>query len=220
MAVTGTETAREIITDALLDIEAATLGQTPEAEEMALGVRHLNRLMKSWQANEGIDFFKTSATLTLTTSASYTLSPVRPFRILSARLKRDGIEVPMEELTRDEYDLLPDKDSTGLPTQFYYDRQRESALFYVWPLLSTAAGETVEYTYEREFEDLTDADDTLDCPAEWYDAVVKNLAARLRFTFGKGDRVQAIVMEADDALRTAVASSLEGSVFMIGGENA
>ena len=41
MATTGTETVRDIVTDALLSIGAATLGQSVAAEEMAVGIRHL-----------------------------------------------------------------------------------------------------------------------------------------------------------------------------------
>lgn len=150
MAVTGTQTVRDIVTDALLDIEVGAIGQAANATLSAHAVRVLNRIMKAWQLDDAApSFLKSSQTLTLTTAASYSLLPERPIRILSARLKRAGIEIPMIRLTRDEYDSLPVKATTGIPTQYYYDRQKEDALFYVWPVLSVAAGETVEITYER-----------------------------------------------------------------------
>ena len=219
MAVTSTETVRDLVTDALLDIEAGTLGQPPSAEEMAHGVRHLGRMLKAWQGKY-MQFLNTGGSLTMTTAASYTLSPVRPLKILSARLKVNGIETPMIEMSRNEYDELPDKTSTGRPTQFYYDRQKEAALFYVWPVLSTAAGETVEYTYAREFEDISGASDIIDIPAEWYDAVVKNLAVRLSHTYGSAERRQMIRIEAKDALDEALAGDLDGSAFFIGADYA
>lgn len=212
MTTTFTHTIREIVTDALLDIEAARLGTSPAAAEMDLGIRHLNRIMKTWQGN-GSQFLRTNGTLTLTTSESYTLAPPRPIRISTARLKRDGIETPMFRMTRDEYDDLPQKLTTGLPTQYYYDRQKEAALFFVWPVLAAAAGETIEFSFEREFEDVTDPDDTIDCPVEWYDAVVLNLAARLSHTMGSADRKALIKMEAKEALDTALGSDTEESVY-------
>lgn len=217
MAVTGTETIREIVTDALLDIGVGVIGGAPESEDMAIGIRHLNRLMKSWQGLGYMQFLHARQTITLTTAASYTMSPVRPLKILTANLKRGGIETPMFEMMRSEYDELPQKTSTGLPTQFYYDKQKEAALFYVWPVLSTAAGETIEITYEREFEDIADENDTIDIPAEFYDAVVKNLAARLALPYEiKEPTASMLKMDSRDALDTALASDAEGSVYWMG----
>jgi hypothetical protein len=212
MTTTFTHTIRDIVTDALLDIEAGRLGTPPAAAEMDLGIRHLNRIMKTWQGN-GSQFLRTNGSLTLTTSSSYTLTPPRPIRIITARLKRNGIETPMFRMTRDDYDDLPQKLSTGLPTQYYYDRQKETGTFFVWPVLTAASGETVEFSYEREFEDVTDPDDTIDCPVEWYDAVVLNVAARLSHTFGSADRKALIKNEAIEALNTALGSDTEESVY-------
>lgn len=215
MTTDKTSTVREIVTDALLDIEAARLGTPPDASEMDLGIRHLNRIMKTWQGN-GSQFLRTRGTLTLTDSEVYTLSPVeRPIRIIDARLKQNGIETPMFRMNRAEYDDLPQKLSTGLPTQFYYDRQKESALFYVWPVLATAAvnGQTIEYSYEREFEDVTDPDEVIDTPVEWYDALVSALSARLCRPFSKLDRLATMQALADEALATALGSDTEESVY-------
>ena len=180
MAVTATSTVQDICTDALLDIHVVALDGTAEAHEMQIAVRYLNRMLKSWQGE--IEFLEASQTLTLTTAASYTLSPVRPAKIINARLKSNGTETPMISMSRTEYDELPVKASTGIPTQFFYDKQSEAALFYVWPVLASASGETVEITYEREFEDLQ-VGDTIDLPAEWYEAVVLSLADRLQLPF-------------------------------------
>ena len=172
MAVTGTQTVRDIITDALLDLEVGSIGDEADATLAAHAVRVLNRVMKAWQLDDAApSFLKASQSLPLTTAASYTLSPERPIRILSARFKRSGTEIPMIRLTRDDYDNLPVKTTTGTPTQFYYDRQKEDALFYVWPVLATAAGETVEITYEREFKDV-EINDNIDLPGEWWDVAV------------------------------------------------
>ena len=214
MATTGTETVRDLVTDALLDVGAATLGQAPAADEMELGVRHLSRLMKQWQTEGYPLFVKTTQSVTpVADTLSYTMSPVRPIRVLNANFKdTSGIETPMFEMSRDEYDALPDKDSNGVPTNFHYDRQRESALLYIWPVPSSVTTETIEVTYEREIEDLT-TDDTIDCPGEWYNAMVLGLAYRLCYPFQKFDQMAILRADSEDALNTAFASDTEDSVF-------
>lgn len=213
MAVTGTLTVRDIVTDALLDIEAVTMGQAVPARQSDHAVRALNRLMKSWQLMDGApSFLKASYSLTLTTAQSYSLVPERPLRILSARFKRNGIELPMTRMARDEWDMLPQKAVTGTPTQFYYDRQKEDALFYIWPQLATAAGETIQITYEREFEDV-DINSTVDLPGEWWDAAVKGLAASVAGAYG----AEGMKQEAAYYLNLALAAGMDGETVTFGG---
>lgn len=210
MATTGTQTVRDIVTDALLDLEVVSIGEALPADLAAHAVRVLNRVMKSWQLRDDAPaFLKASQTLALTTAASYTLNPARPIRILSARFKRNGQEIPMIPLSRDEYDELPIKTTTGTPTQFYYDRQKEAALFYVWPVLATANGETVQITYEREFEDV-EINDTIDLPGEWWDVAVLQLASRLAHAYGSEAAKQTVMMRAEQALNIALGAAAAG----------
>lgn len=213
MTVTATETVVDLVTDALLDLEAGTLGQSPDADQMAHGVRHLNRLMKRLQMLGFFQSLKTTTSLNALVINNYALSPARMFRIMNIQYKNtSGIEIPMIELTQEEYAEFPDKSTSGIPTQFYYDRQRESARLYVWPMPASYTSETYEITYEREFEDIADENDTVDFPVEGYDALVLGLAARLRHTYGKGQRKVDVAIEAKNALDEFLASDTEGVV--------
>lgn len=212
MAVTGTQTCTEIATDALrysgvvaVDLEAAD-------EEIAIALRELDRMLKSWQAMGHNLWTLTSQTVTLTTAASYTLSPVRPFSIHNINFRQNGRDLPMHEMMREEYDSLPVKTASGIPTNFYYDRQREDARLYVWPVLSVAAGETLEITFYREIEDVV-SDSVIDCPAEWYDAVVKGLGFRLTLLFSPDTPKMYLKPLADEALALAMAGDRESSVY-------
>src|SRR6056297_1406907 len=214
MAVTNTRTVREICTRALRLAGVTPVGESAEAEDMDEAVETLNDMLKGWQGRAWGVWTVASQSLTLTTAASYTLDPVRPLAVLNANLKRDGIETPMTRMTRDEYDEIPDKDSTGLPTTYYYDRQRESALFYVWPVLSTADGETVEITYTREQEDIASPNDVVDVPGEVWEPVVYMLASRLMDVYGVSDKP--LVAQRAEALRIeAEAFDREGSVYFM-----
>jgi hypothetical protein len=212
MATTGTQTVRDVVKAALRKARVTGFGEAPDADDAEVAMDELNFMLKGWQNRRYNLWTKTAGSLALTTAAVYTLDPVRPLRILSARFKRNGIEVPMQRMTRDEYDELPNKATTGQPTQFYYDRQREAARFYVWPVLATAAGETIEYTYDRELEDVTSLDDTLDMPGEWWDAVVYGLAVRMLETLNM-PAPQTLILRAEYLLETALADDREGSVF-------
>lgn len=211
MAVTGTITTQDLITDALRKIGVVAEDEPMTADQAANGLRAWNRLLKSWQ-NRGYNLWAvTLQTVTLTTAASYTMAPVRPVRILGARFVRNGIETPMLAMTRQEYDDLPVKASTGLPTRYYYDKQREAALLYVWPVLASASGETIRVTYEREAEDQTSLSAVPDIPAEWWEAAVYGLAARLADDYGKN--VPNVIARAEEELRLALADDHEGSVY-------
>jgi len=216
MAVTGTKTVRAICTSALRKAQVVGMDETPSGSDMAEAVELLNMMLKAWQMSGFNIWTYTSASLALTTAASYTLDPVRPMQIITARLKRGGIELPMQDMTRQEYDNLPQKASTGLPTQFYYDRQREAAKLYVWPVLATAGGETIEYTYEREFEDVTDPDSELDVPSEWWEATLYGLGARIAESYMMMTPLSILATRAQSTLEAALQFDREGSVFFAG----
>lgn len=216
MAVTGTKTVRAMCTNALRKAQVVGMSDTPSGEDMAEAVDLLNMMLKAWQMSQYNIWTYTSGSLTLTTALSYTLDPVRPMQIITARLKQGGIELPMQSMTRQEYDNLPQKTSTGLPTQFYYDRQREAAKLYVWPVLATAAGETIEYTYEREFEDVTDPDDVLDVPGEWWEACLYGLSARVAESYMMLAPLSMLAPRAQSTLVAALQFDREGSVYFAG----
>lgn len=182
MATTQTKTIRETIKAAARVGGLIDVREDFGPEEYAVGITVLNDMLKAWQNVPYKLWTKTSGTLATgdlaINTASFTMDPVRPMELLNVRLKRssDGIETPMHEMTREEYDNLPDKLSAGCPTGYYYDRQREAAKIFIWPVFKSLTTESIVYTYERELEDVTALTETLDCPGETYLAVQYNLA--------------------------------------------
>jgi len=179
------------------------------------GLRALDRMLKSWPAMRYNLWKKTAMSVTSTTATNYTLSPVRPVRILSVRWKNTGgTETPMVGMTRDEYDRLPIKTTTGVPTTWYYDKQREAAKLYVWPVPASVTTETLEITYEREIEDMA-LDDAVDVPGEWWNAVVFGLASDLAIDY-PGVANPMIDQKAATYLALAAGDDAEESVFFAG----
>lgn len=203
--------AKEAIQDALTEINVVGVGDAAEAVGVPFAMRKLSRLLLAWQ-NLDYPVWRTSEqTLTLTTAASYTLNPVRPMRILSARRLKDGTETPMQSMTRSEYDDLPRKTSTGIPTTYYYDKQRADALFKVWPVLATADGTQVKITYIRGLDETDDVNTTLDIPPEWEAALVWGLAVELAPAYQRPAPVEAAAGHLDAAL----SADREDSVFFV-----
>lgn len=213
MAVTDTDTVLDICTDALREAGVVAIDDEASAEEITIAIRHLNRMMKSWQ-NKGHNLWTvTSLSETATTNASYTLTPVRPHSIVNVRWKNtSGYEIPLTPITRDEYDNLPNKSATGQPVQWYFDRQREAAKLYVWPVPSSVTTETLEITYHREVEDMASSD-TVDAPGEWYEAIVMNLALRMCNAFG-AEPPPTLGLLAAESLQGALADDREASVYV------
>lgn len=182
-------TARGVVTQALKKIGVCPVFQaTPSAEDMAQGIAELNMMLKGWQLNGPNLWRQTEGSVTLTaTTASFTLSP-RPHRVTECRFRdTGGRDLPMMELTREEYFEMPLKTTTGIPTQYYFDPQVSSAKLYIWPVLASVTTETIKYTYSRVIEDIDDADDDLDLPQECLEVVMLNLADRLQGTYQQSD---------------------------------
>ena len=89
----------------------------------------------------------------------------------------------MLPLSRSDYFRLPNKNSVGIPTQFYFDPQIGLSPFYIWPT-PTSVDDTVTLTMQRKLLDFDLASDTPDFPAEWLDALTYGLAHRLSPEYG------------------------------------
>ena len=89
-------------------------------------------------------------------------------------------EIPMYKLNRNDYANLPDKASTGRPTQFWYDKQRTQPEIELWP------NPGFEFTFnqvtgfvQRQLQDVGAMTDELEVPDRWYLAIVCELARQL-----------------------------------------
>lgn len=89
-------------------------------------------------------------------------------------------EIPMYKLNRNDYANLPDKVSTGRPTQFWYDKQRIRPELELWP------SPGFEFTFNQvtgyiqtQLQDVGTMVDELEVPDRWYLAIVCELARQL-----------------------------------------
>lgn len=213
MPNTDVYTCLEVCTDALRKIGVVAADEQAQADEIDTAGRALNRMLKSWQGRGYNLWAVSSESVAANTVSEYSLTDPRPLEIQSIRTKRGGNETPMRRMNRQEYDLLPNKTTTGIPTQFYFNRQRDTATFIVWPLFPSVTSETFEVTYIRELNDVV-LTDQVDVPSEWYDATIYGLAARLLDDYTISNPM--LVQRAEEELRIALAYDREGSVYFCG----
>lgn len=196
-------TARIVVTEALELLGIVGENETPTAGNAASCLRTLNLMLKSWQA-EGIDLWRYDEMHLQADGVynkgvynegiyedgvmpigmqSYTIVP-RPLRVLSVRHQLSGgTEIPMVEISREEYFDLPVKSTTGTPTHWYYHPARDSGIIYVWPTASDTSSD-IKITYQRVLEDVDSLDDNLDVTQEWLECVCCSLAVRVAPKFG------------------------------------
>jgi hypothetical protein len=224
MATSGstdfTMNARAVIKYALEKLVVIAPEEEPSAADMVSCKTDLNMMLKGWQRTAPSLFRKAVGSVTLVANTTaYTLSP-RPFRVISARYRSsDGRDLPMSEWTAEDYEDMPVKTSTGIPTAFYVDYQRDSVIMNVWQPLAAVTTETIRYVYQRRFEDVDALENDIDVPQEHLDLVGYNLAHRVAIQYGKaGSPTHAKVEEmAGYLLREAMAAEREGVVrFMPG----
>lgn len=188
-------TRDQIITGALRLVGAVALGETPSAAQISEAAETLNLMIKAWSA-DGMSLWamkEYSLALTLD-AATYeigltkTVAIDKPLKITQAYLHdtSTNVDIPMRIITRDEYNRLGNKATSGQPIQIYYEPLRDYGVLHVYPPAnsSAVASKQIKFTYMRPFEDFDAATDEPDFPQEWFDAVKYGLASRLAGEYG------------------------------------
>lgn len=190
MATSGTSTfnltAREVVTFALRKINMVPLNQDPPAAMAEAARTELNVMLKAWQKHAGIWRLTEGSVTPTANTAAISLSTLNPYRVIDCRYRNtSSIDLAMREMNRQQYYAMPQKTNTGTPTQWYADVQRSSNTLYIWPVMASVSTETIQITYQRRYEDVTDLSENIDVPHEHLDVVGHNLAARLADSYGR-----------------------------------
>jgi len=140
--------------------------------------RSLNIMFSEW-ANRGVNLWTVKqATLTLTSgTATYNsgnglASPMSD--ILEVALRRSGTDYEVDRISRGEYLNVPNKSTTGRPSQFYFNRQISPELV-VWPTPENSTDELVYY-YITRIEDADTSQNTTDVPYRFLPCMIAGLA--------------------------------------------
>ena len=136
--------------------------------------RSLNIMLAEW-ANRGLNQWTiTQRTQALTSGTrTYSLS-ADVIDILSAVVTRSSTDFSLTRVSRDDDLNIPNKATTGRPTQFFLDRQVTPSL-RLWPTPENST-DVVVYNALTRIDDADTAINTLDVPFRFYPCLAAGLA--------------------------------------------
>lgn len=237
MATSGTyswTSSRDfIITEAFKKIGRLGDFETIDTARLNAGIAAINPMVKAFHAlgmpvwaitEQYLSFTSWAATSTVSIGPGATINQiVKPLKILQA-LRRDNsvpafpVDVPLEILPYENYELLSSKNATGAPTSLFYQPQAYQGNISLWvrPDAYWQTNGQLYIRYQRPFQDFNTATDEPDFPVEWHEALIYNLAIRLAPNYGlpSVDR-QALKADAKEALAMALGFDVEeGSLYL------
>lgn len=176
-------TARDIVKEAMLELNILSPGEEPEAEELQRCLVRLNGLLKSSSTVGGFGFLEATGTVTIPAGAASGVLPAGVRSINTARVVVSSTyHRQMQPFNRTQYLSLPNKIASGSPTIYYISDTGDTTTMYVWPVPTAITTIAVDYT--RTIETVTDGTETLDLPQEWQEAAYLALAVRIAPMFG------------------------------------
>lgn len=197
-------TAQQVIDRALEDIGAVDPegGLSPTTTQRTSALQVLNFLVTSWIADGMQVWCQKTGTYTLsngvnnpTVGPGGTIAIARPLSIQQAWLRdtvtSPNMDIPLTPISREEYNRLSVKTTTGTPNSYFYDPEYDlpgtnsgasaKGRLYLWPTPDTSIATQYDlyFVYTRPIQDFSAVSDTLDFPQEWFNAVRWNLALNL-----------------------------------------
>jgi hypothetical protein len=142
------ELVSSVCTNALREIGAVALEETPTNGELQAALLKLNDMIESWNTQRLTVYAQTQALFPITANkASYTFGPggdwnaVRPLKITEA-YSRDsqGNDFPIKVVNYDEYStILPKYITSALAQKIYFDNAFPLMSAFPWPRWSDAS---------------------------------------------------------------------------------
>lgn len=174
----GFNTANRIIRAAMENAGLLEDGDDPTPEQYAKYLPRLNDLINLWQT-QGIKLWLNRAmTLGLTAGQGVYILPTHEMRVLEGYyITSGGIRRPLEMLTWNKWNTLPDHTRTGQINAFFPDKQQTQTVISLWQVPDTSAATgTVELLVQDRVVNLVNLTETMNFPQEWFIALHWGLA--------------------------------------------
>lgn len=173
--------SQQIITQALRIIRVLPAGVDPDGDDAEDAETALNLLLKTWTTHSHLWIVTAGSAALVADQIEYSVAAARRMISVRRRYTTGAIDTPMTEMSRQEYDDQPNKETSSVPVMWYFNPQRSSRTLYLWPPASaqTVTQYSLKYTYYRVIEDVDALNNDVDLPQEWLECLVWNLADRL-----------------------------------------
>jgi hypothetical protein len=175
----------EIINKALSKLGVVGEGETASPTQIADAVDDLNGILAEFQTL-GMPLWKrvelpitlVSGQSTYTIGEGQAINAPYPYKVSQANLAlvNSSSRPDLDILSNYNFNNLPTS-STGTPVQVSYQPFIDYGVLSVWPTpnATVPVGSTIILTYQRPMYKFTSGTETLDCPQEWYNAVIYQL---------------------------------------------
>jgi len=174
--------------------------------------RSLNLMFADW-ANRGLNQW-TVAQRTQTVAANdidYDLG-TDVIDVLSMVVTRSSTDFAMDRISRDSYLNIPNKATTGRPTQFFIDRQVTPKI-KIWPAPENST-DILKFDCLTRIEDVDAAGNTVDVPFRFYPCLAAGLAYYLAMKRAP-DRIQLLKAVYEEEFDRAQAEDRDRASFTI-----
>jgi len=132
--------------------------------------------------------------------------------MLEVVIRRDGSDVSITRINRQDYLTIPDKTTQGRPTQFYIDRQITPTVT-VWPAPENSTDQLIYYRVKR-IEDADAATNNADVPFRFLPCLVAGLAYYIAIKKSP-DRVPMLKSMYDEEFQRAASEDAERTALRL-----
>ena len=201
-------TRDQIISLALRKLGVLEIGDTPDANSVANAAMTLNLLIKQFNT-DGLKLWKISELIVPLTASKtmYTLGGAtsdlmydslaptvaitdKPLKVIQGFYRNlqstPYIDTPVLLVSKQEYNVLGSKFSTGTANTIFYDPRRLNGLLYVYltPDTNSQTNLQMHLVAQMPINDISSATEVPDFPNEWMNCLVWNLADQLAMEYG------------------------------------
>ena len=170
--------------------------------------RNLNILLSEW-SNRGLNLWKVeNKEQALTAGTISYATPSNCNDVLEAYVSTGAdnsatiTDVSLTKIDRSAYAALPNKGSTGQPSQYYVDRQINPQI-YLYQAPDAVTYTYLKYYYIARIEDAGAYTNTPDAPYRFLPCMVAGLSYYLSF-FKAADRTQMLKLAYEDEMKRAL----------------
>lgn len=169
-------------------------GQTPSSGTTSTAFKAANAMIGQWAVKRWLVYHLVDSVKTCTGAKTYSVGPsgdfnlsIRPNEIDSCYVsmfygQANQIDRPLDIITaREDYNRIALKTLSSYPYIAYYDNGLPLGTLYVWPIPSSLY--TLTLTSKMPLAAFTSMAQDINLPAEYQEALIYNLAARLRVLY-------------------------------------
>ena len=164
--------------------------------------RSLNLMFADW-ANRGLNMWTVNQATVSVTSGTATYSLASDYVDLLEVVLRNSnsVDFTLTQMSRGEYLTIPNKGTTGQPSQYFFDRQVTPTIT-LWA--TPDASYTLVYYYVRRIQDADTLVNTTDAPFRFLPCMVAGLAYYLAIKKAP-DRIQILKTLYEEEFQRAAA---------------